>query len=485
MAVESDTSLPLTGGRAVDRIDFRSCATNDMSPLTADVVKRLSGDGPRFVAFAPGRLNVMGGLSDYTGALVLHMPLAAHVCVGVQRRPDPVVSVVYSEPSTSAESNSDVPLSRIYTPQNGWVDPDLAQGFLNGPQPLALRCAIGALVEGIKRGVLPPFADGLSIVVASTVSPANGEVSAVAAASLVAIGALLGATLEPQACVEVCHQVETTWLKTFSGPADAICALLATPASLLEIHTDTLHCEVGVPLSDGFELIGVHCAESDADRHKKYMEVATATAIGRTLIERIIAYDRPPGCPGGGHFSHISTADYVEHFRDRLPAKLKGKDFIEKLRDFDDPRTPVQPLTVYKVRSRTEHHIYENSRARLFLDAVGQLLSESLDQTRKKIDDLMTASHWSYGQRCGLGDPSSDVLVKLIQEGCKALDIYGAKITGRGGGGLSCVALKRSDRAFASLNASLETFFARTGRRASLLRSGSVAGALVSGARAC
>jgi L-arabinokinase len=39
-----------------------------------------------FVARAPGRLDVMGGIADYSGSLVLQLPLAEACHVAVQRR---------------------------------------------------------------------------------------------------------------------------------------------------------------------------------------------------------------------------------------------------------------------------------------------------------------------------------------------------------------------------------------------------------------
>ena len=42
---------------------------------------------PVFVARAPGRLDVMGGIADYSGSLVLQLPLAEACHVAVQRHP--------------------------------------------------------------------------------------------------------------------------------------------------------------------------------------------------------------------------------------------------------------------------------------------------------------------------------------------------------------------------------------------------------------
>ena len=48
---------------------------------------------PAVVARAPGRLDLMGGIADYSGALVLQLPLAMAAYVAAQRAPEPFVTV--------------------------------------------------------------------------------------------------------------------------------------------------------------------------------------------------------------------------------------------------------------------------------------------------------------------------------------------------------------------------------------------------------
>jgi UDPglucose--hexose-1-phosphate uridylyltransferase len=50
-------------------------------------------DAPVFVARAPGRLDLMGGIADYSGALVLELPLAAATLVAAQPAADGRVTV--------------------------------------------------------------------------------------------------------------------------------------------------------------------------------------------------------------------------------------------------------------------------------------------------------------------------------------------------------------------------------------------------------
>ncbi|HTL51855.1 MAG TPA: GHMP kinase, partial [Planctomycetota bacterium] len=51
------------------------------------------GTGPIVHASAPGRLDVMGGIADYSGSLVLQMPIAERTQVWLRKRTDGVIRV--------------------------------------------------------------------------------------------------------------------------------------------------------------------------------------------------------------------------------------------------------------------------------------------------------------------------------------------------------------------------------------------------------
>ena len=66
---------------------------------------------PILVARAPGRLDVMGGIGDYSGSLVLEMPIAEAAFAAVQAVDEPGVTVV-SLPQQPGEAARRVYVSR-------------------------------------------------------------------------------------------------------------------------------------------------------------------------------------------------------------------------------------------------------------------------------------------------------------------------------------------------------------------------------------
>ena len=64
------------------------------------------------IARAPGRLDVMGGIADYSGALVLQWPIREATCAAVQPHAARVLRIV-SLSEAGASRSCDVPLDDI------------------------------------------------------------------------------------------------------------------------------------------------------------------------------------------------------------------------------------------------------------------------------------------------------------------------------------------------------------------------------------
>src|SRR5690348_2863762 len=59
-----------------------------------------------FVTRAPGRLDVMGGIADYSGSLVLELPIAEATLVALQRSEDSLLRIVSLTPGANSSSLS-------------------------------------------------------------------------------------------------------------------------------------------------------------------------------------------------------------------------------------------------------------------------------------------------------------------------------------------------------------------------------------------
>jgi len=197
-----------------------------------------------------------------------------------------------------------------------------------------------------------------------------------------------------------------------------------------------------------------------------------ATAMGRELIGRIIAHAGLGNATWDGYLSRISVSDFVERFRDRIPTKITGGAFTDRFGEPDVLFGPVDPSFVYKVRSRTEHHVYEHDRAMQFVQYLTRAARVSDDgQSLAAAGELMYASHWSYGQRCGLGGIETDLMVNLLRKHGQQAGIFGAKITGQGCGGVVGVLMRDTDEAMGAVERAMEAYQAAKNLTPRLLRS--------------
>jgi galactokinase len=228
--------------------------------------------------------------------------------------------------------------------------------------------------------------------------------------------------------------------------------------------------------------IGLHCGRTLNDIEEKNRRVRAASMMGQLLIDRIIRHESDANAGWDGRLARISVSEYVSRFRDRVPTRMKGSEFIERFGSEISWAGEIEPRFVYKVRSRTEHHLYEHSRASQFVEALAGGARTSDRAALSDAGECMYASHWSYGQRCGLGSVEADILVNLIREYGEDRDIFGVRMGGRGCGGVLTAMIRSTERAHAALDQAVRAYESRTGLSVMRLE-GAGTGAMVSGAQ--
>lgn len=427
---------------------------------TVDVAMGPDDSIPR--GFAPLRLDVMGGIADYSGALVMNFPLAGGASVEVRPRSDASVAVdVRCAPDDGPDTVKVFPLSHFRASVGGKYKPleQLGESWRCASGPI-FGLVIGAWIEAVRRGLFPDRGNGLTFGVRCDArsSADLGASAAVAAATLHAVARLEGRTVEPSIAASLCHEVEFQVTGLPCGPGDAIAAIAGQPMHLTQAHGCPLSINVPLRVPEGVTFIGLDCHDRDSRRLETFRRVRTTTFMGAHLVNRILAFEDGDAACADGALGRLSMTDYVDRFRDRLPTKLTGLEFLERFKDRIDPWTQVEPDTLYKIRSRTEHHIYEASRCSLFSQRLSQFARTHDRQTLIDAGELMYASHWSQGQRCGMGSPAADKLVTQLRRRGHESGVFGAKAAGRGCGGLVVVMLEQSESALDAVRAGCRDF---------------------------
>jgi galactokinase len=233
-------------------------------------------------------------------------------------------------------------------------------------------------------------------------------------------------------------------------------------------------CDVlGHPaLPSGAALFGIHSGVKHSVGGSRYTRARVAAFMGLKMI-RALAPDLSLEL-----LCDLEPPTLRQRFYSRLPGRVPGRQFLDEYGETDDPVTRVDPEESYPVRGAVEHAVYENDRVERFMALLGE--AERKPTALIKAGRLMYASHWSYGNRIGLGSRETDLLVRLAREAGPAAGIYGAKITGGGSGGT--VALLTTPDARPAVESTAAEYGSRTGRAAEVLE-GTSPGAVAWGVR--
>jgi L-arabinokinase len=388
-----------------------------------------------FISRAPGRLDVMGGIADYSGANVFELPLEDAVVVGCQRRRDeglrvlslnagkegfnPTVEIVLRDLYSGSELKSYDQLHALFSsdPRRRWA------GYVLGAFPVLMR-----------EGVVDRFPCGANILIESTVPMGVGISSSAAleVSSMFSILACYGLKLDPMEIARLCQIVENRIVGAPCGIMDQITSTMGQKDRLISILCRPGQVLEQVEVPDFIRFVGINSRVKRSTAGDAYTRTRTATFMGFTIILREFDLDIEYLC-------EISPEEFKGRFASVLPLRMRGEEFLDRYGDTVDAVTKVDPDGVYRVRSCTEHPIYENRRVMRFVELIKRLSRfSSLDEalpTLKRAGSLMYGSHWSYKYRAGLGCREVDMLVRFARKLGPEMGIFGAKITGGGGGG--------------------------------------------------
>jgi len=466
----SDTSTQTRLGTATTGADALSTINSGAARFT-----ELAGAPVRCVARVSVGIDVMGGIAELGGALSLAAPTADHVRVAVAPRSDQRLRLI-----TTGGATADCAKRNGQDHECTWE----LRAFYAGDQlaaPHDLRDAISQVGCMLQRSALagaytlladrliPHLSGGFSVVVECDRDAENdAQVQAAAqVATAAAICRALDVPIDRARLAAAACRVRGALLGAPAGMMTLAAPVLARAGELLQVCCASAQVGQAIPMPAGATLIGVDCGVRHPQTTQKYAAAITAALMGREIIECLM----PEVCPGAhwdGHLARVSVTDFVDHLRDRIPTKLKGANFLNRFGPLPSAPTPIEPNVVYKVRSRAEHHIYEDDRVRQFAERLNRAARTRDVQPVREAGELMYASHWSYGQRCGLGSIETDLLVNLFRAEGPEQGIYGARVSGTGCGGTVVVLLRDDERASASVSRVLNAYRAKLGRNATL-----------------
>jgi galactokinase len=411
--------------------------------------KTFLSSGTIYEASSPGRMDVMGGIADYSGSLVLQMPIRERTTVKLSIIKSGFIRIISRDAGDHPEE--------FICPVSDIMDGDIIHDYptirgrvltrYGGQWAIYVVGCIAVFLKFNKTAF-----GGADIQIESEV-PLGKGVSSSAAIEVATLKALYRAfDIKPAGTTQLpvqAQMAENLLVGAPCGLMDQLASYLGEPGKLLPIlcQPDKVHPSIAIP--EELSFIGIDSGVKHAVRGASYSDVRTAAFMGYSIIAKQLGMggknlmnalkQERDKIPYQGFLANITPSEFRENFLKNIPEEMSGKEFLNLYEVIIDPVTSVSPDKIYKVRQCTQHPIYENERVNSFMN----LLKEFNDKSDKisavkKMGELMYLSHQSYSD-CGLGNDNTDEIVDMAREMGAENGIYGAKITGGGSGGTVCV----------------------------------------------
>jgi L-arabinokinase len=441
--------------------------TLDEHPMAA--VRRLfDTDADLIIARAPGRLDVMGGIADYSGSLVLQLPVREATLVALQRDASRTLKIVNLGADRAAVF--EMPLADLEVHERPMGYEAACAYFGRDPARHWVAYVAGAFLVLMRERRLH-FHDGARLLIASQVPEGKGVSSsaAIEVAVMQAVTTAFAVPITPRELALLCQKVENLVVGAPCGVMDQMTAACGEANRLLALLCQPAELEGTISIPEELAVWGLDSGVPHSVTGAEYTSVRIGAFIGYRIIAEMAGLSVISGAPGEpvqiedprwrGYLANLTPAEFDECYSARLPERMTGEEFLARYKGTTDPVTRVNPERTYVVRTPTAHPIHEHHRVRAYTGLLGSSLTERQLQL---LGELMYESHASYSA-CGLGSEGTDRLVELVRTAGPSRGLYGAKITGGGSGGTVAVVGRRG--ADAAIQAIADDYARETGYR--------------------
>jgi galactokinase len=404
--------------------------------------------GEILVVRVPARLDIMGGIADYSGANVCEGTLGRGVVLGIQRRADDWITL-----RTQQVPRDNLALDFAFALRNfasgGRLKSydELCRFFQHNTIVTWAAYLIGAVFTLLKEKKVERFAHGFNVALISSVpmGAGIGSSATVEIAMLYAVSQLLELGLEPLEIARLGQITENRVVGAPCGIMDQIAVACGRADGLIHIlcRPDRIVGTVDIPPECAFA--GINSMVKHSVAGPKYTDTRVATFMGRRIIyeHKRRAERKRLGPLADFHLASITPEEFETAYKRLLPGTITGAKFLDEYGETGDAATRVVPGKTYHVRKRTAHPIYENARVLRFVEALKAARNTDDEKYLVEAGKQMYGAHDSYANNCNQSCPEVDFIVEQAKKLGRKRGVYGAKITGGGSGGTVAIMGKR------------------------------------------
>jgi galactokinase len=361
------------------------------------------------VSRAPGRLDVMGGIADYSGSHVLEFPIVEATFAAVQLKSERTLNIVTLLPDGSNCKSFTMSLSAF----DGPLDYEAAREFFHRDAANSWAAYVAGVFLVLMHERDVNFASGANILISSRVPPGKGVSSSAAleVAVMHAVTEAFNVRVDARDKALLCQKVENLVVGAPCGVMDQMTAVFGERDRLLLLLCQPAEIQRMLTVPRELLLWGIDSGIRHSVGGSDYGSVRAATFSGLQIVADLRGRT--------DYLANISPAEFESDYLGRLPERL---------------------------RIPTAHPIYENARVQRFVELLDQC--DSADHRVPlfiELGELMYESHRSY-TALGLNSSGTDLLVELVRTEGPETGLFGAKITGGGSGGTVAVLGNQSSR---------------------------------------
>jgi galactokinase len=384
------------------------------------------------VSRAPGRLDVMGGIADYSGSLVLQLPIKEATIAAAQQASGNTIRIISL---TNGESNRDryfeMRLEDFFI-DNKPIEYKSAQQYFMGNESTRWAAYVAGVFLVLIKERNIDFKQGANILIYSDVPEGKGVSSsaAIEIAAMAAVCNAFGIKIDAFESAALCQKVENTIVGAPCGIMDQMTSVLGKKNQLMKLLCQPAQLQPFINIPGEIEFWGIDSGIRHSVSGSDYTSVRVGAFMGQRIISELVKKEGCPGIPGD-YLANIAPDVFEKYFAHHLPQKMNGREFIRRYKSTFDTVTEVYPESDYNISNPTAHPIYENYRVHSFAEL---LKTPARQKTCVRLGELMYLSHGSYSA-CGLNSSGTDRLVEFTRQTGPERGLYGAKITGGGSGG--------------------------------------------------
>jgi len=393
--------------------------------------------GEIVVTRVPARLDVMGGIADYSGSNVCEGVLGRGMVIALQPRTDRTLRIrTMQAHHKSLPIETRIPIDYFETGE-GFASYEHIQALCRS-NPLASWAAYigGSIFTLLKEeSVHLPFGFSLLLLSGVPMNVGIGSSASTEIATLYCLQNYMHLNISETRLAQLGQLAENLIVGAPCGIMDQITVTSGRQGELTHIlcRPGSIMGEVEIPPETAF--VGINSMVKHSIGGTAYGDVRIGAFMGKRIVNYIRARN---GKSPIQYLTELDVDSFESNYRDMLPETMVGSEFLAKYQSHDDVITKIQPDATYRVLGPASHPVYENQRVLQFIDHL-KSASDKNENALIAAGECMFASHDSYRDNCLLSVPEVDFIVDAIRTRGPQQGLYGAKITGGGSGGTVAV----------------------------------------------